>query len=52
VQDMWRGTMHFLVFQQVPYIGEIQLHDAGGEASIYIKQITTKEVMYIELYSI
>jgi hypothetical protein len=44
--------MHFRVFQQVPYKGEIQLHDAGGEACIYIKQITTKKVMYTEFYSI
>jgi hypothetical protein len=40
----WRGTIHFRVFQQVPYKGEIQLHDAGGEACIFIKQITTNKV--------
>jgi hypothetical protein len=40
---MWLGTMHIWVFQQVPYKGEIQLHDAGGEACIHIKQITTKK---------
>jgi hypothetical protein len=41
---MWRGTMHFRVFQQVPYNGEIQLHEAGGGACIYSKQITTKKI--------
>jgi hypothetical protein len=41
---MRRGAMHFRVFQQVPYKREIQLHGAGGEACIYIKQITIKNV--------
>jgi hypothetical protein len=36
--------MHFRVFQQVQYKREIQLHDAGGEACIYIKLITTKKL--------
>jgi hypothetical protein len=49
---MWRGTMHFRVFQQVPYKGEIQLHDAWGEAYIYIKQTTTRKGMYVEFYFI
>jgi hypothetical protein len=42
----------FSVFQEVPYKGEIQLHDLGGEACIYIKQITTKKGIYIEFYFI
>jgi hypothetical protein len=36
--------MHFRVFQQVSYQGVIQLHDAGDEACIYIKQIATKKL--------
>jgi hypothetical protein len=46
--------MHFRVFQQVPYKGEIRYmtRGGGGEACIYIKQIITKKVMYIEFYSI
>jgi hypothetical protein len=44
--------MHFCVFHQVPYKGEIQLHDAGVEACIYIKQITTENGVYIEFYSV
>jgi hypothetical protein len=40
VQDMWRGTVLSRVFQGVPHKGEIQLHNAGGEDSICIKQIT------------
>jgi hypothetical protein len=44
------------VLQGVPYKGKIQLLDAGGgEACVYIKQITTKKKrrgMYIEVYSI
>jgi hypothetical protein len=46
VQDMWRGTVRFWVLQEVPYKGEIQLHDAGGEPCIYIKQITTKRYVH------
>jgi hypothetical protein len=50
---MWRGTMHFWVFQQVQYKGEIQLHDAGGEACIYIQADNYKKKgMYIEFYFI
>jgi hypothetical protein len=52
VQDMWRGTVHTLVLQGVPHKGEIQLHEAGGEACIYIKQVTIKNGLYIEFYSI
>jgi C4-type Zn-finger protein len=33
------------VFQQVPYKGEIQLHETGCEACTYIKQVTIK--MYV-----
>jgi hypothetical protein len=32
--------------------GEIQLHDEGVEACIYIQQITTNKGMCIEFYSI
>jgi hypothetical protein len=43
--------MHFWVFHQIKYKGEIQLHDAGGEACTYIKQITTKKKgICIEFY--
>jgi hypothetical protein len=44
---MWRGTVHFRVIQAVPYKSEIQLHDAGDEPCIYIKQITTEKGMYM-----
>jgi hypothetical protein len=44
VQDMWRGTEHFHVLQEVPYKGEIQLLDIEGEAYIYIQQISKKNV--------
>jgi hypothetical protein len=46
VQDMWRGTLHFRVIQEVAYKGEIQLLDMGGEAYIYIQQISTKMYVY------
>jgi hypothetical protein len=39
LQDMWRGTMHFWLLQEVPYKGDIQLNDAGGRGgrwSLYI----------------
>jgi hypothetical protein len=51
---MWRGTMHFRVFQQVPYKGVIQLLDAVmGGWSLYIHQADNyKKGMYIEFYSI
>jgi hypothetical protein len=42
--------MHIRVLQEVPYKGEIQLHDTG---SLYIYQADNyKESMYIEFYSI
>jgi hypothetical protein len=41
--------LHFWVLQEVPYKGEIQLLDVGGESYIYIQQISTKNV---EFYSI
>jgi hypothetical protein len=44
--------MHFRVLQEVPYKGEIHLHDVGSEACIYIKQITTQKGMHFEFYSI
>jgi hypothetical protein len=44
--------VHSRVLQEVPHKGEIQLDDAGGEARMYIKQITTKKGMYIEFYYI
>jgi hypothetical protein len=50
---MWCGTMHFRVLQEVPYKGEIQLHDAGGGWSQYIQQPDNyNKDMYIEFYSI
>jgi hypothetical protein len=50
LQEMWCGILHTQVLWGVPYKGEIQLDDRGGEAYIYIKQI--KKSMYFEFYYI
>jgi hypothetical protein len=45
---MWRGTMHFRVFQQVPYNGEIQLLDAGGGGgSLYVHKAYNYRKSYV-----
>jgi hypothetical protein len=44
MQDMWGGTVFSRELQRVLHKGEIQLVDAGVEACIFIKKITTEKV--------
>jgi hypothetical protein len=49
MQDVWRGTVFSRVLQGVLHKGEIQLLDAGFEACIFIKKLTTTKSTYIEI---